>query len=130
MEVLDRFIAAKLHPHIVLWGPTGSGKTFCARHWAKHAFDGRYYELDAAFDNGLELFRSWIDQITKYKQAASVCIIENADLLSHACQQALRRILETQSDRVRFVFCVLDDPHSLMPAILSRCVCLQNGTTG
>lgn len=125
MDTLQRFVDQGLHPHLVLYGPTGSGKSRAAQWWAKTAFTGCRYLTDAAFDNGLDLFREWIDQVTKYRQSNSVCIIENADLLSTGCQQALRRILETQSDRVRFVFVLLDEPHALIPAILSRCVSLK-----
>jgi DNA polymerase III delta prime subunit len=71
------------------------------------------------------LRRDEIQRLSRQKQQLSLCIVENADLLTPSCQQAMRRIMEKQSHLVRFAFCVWWDPHQLIPAIRSRCVFLD-----
>jgi DNA polymerase III delta prime subunit len=109
-------------PHLLLCGPSYSGKSTLAKQYGAEHFQGRVFTLDAAFDGGVDTFRDEIQRLSRQKQELSLCIVENADLLTDPCQQAMRRIMEKQSHLIRFAFCVWSDPHQLIPAICSRCV--------
>lgn len=124
MDIVTQLATSNLQPHILLYGPAGSGKTACARTYAETAFAGRVFWIDAAFDSGVDVFRDTIQQLSKRKQELTLCVVDNADLLTQQCQQALRRIMEKQSHLVRFAFCAYGLGHELIGAIHSRCVVL------
>jgi DNA polymerase III delta prime subunit len=113
-----------LGAHVLLYGPSGSGKSTLAKQYGEHFFNGRVFVLDGAFDRGIDSFREDIHNLSRMKKELSLVIIENADRLSNAYQDALRRVMETQSHIIRFAFCVWHDPRKLNHAIRSRCVCI------
>lgn len=123
MDTLTSLQKSGRKPHLLLVGPTGSGKSYLAKWYADHCFEGRAHVLDAAFHNGVDMFRDTIKQLSKQKQELSLCIVENADMLTLNCQQALRRIMEQQAHVIRFAFCWYGHGVSdVLPAIVSRCV--------
>ena len=71
------------------------------------------------------LLQSFINNIVKYKIISNLpyrnVIIEDADKLTDAAQQSLRRTLETRIGSCRFIFLTNNEGHLIDP-ILSRCV--------
>jgi DNA polymerase III delta prime subunit len=112
--------------HVVLYGPSGCGKSAVARAYAAARYTASI-TIDAAFENGVDTFRERIKVLARRRGPLTLIIVENADLLTAPCQQALRRLMERSAHICHFCFCVWDSPHALIPAILSRCAVMVPG---
>lgn len=111
-------------PHMVLFEPLNDTETL--RVWkdyvAKHA-DLETHELDASKLYSVEEFSRWFETwiTSKSGKRVRILLVWHAHCLSLACQQVLRRWLETKSYRSRVWFHV-ELLNSVQQAILSRCV--------
>lgn len=111
-------------PHMVLFEPLNDEETLRLWNGYKEAHaDMEVYELDAAkvysVDEFSRQFETWIT--AKSTKRIRILMVWHAHFLSLACQQVLRRWLETKSYRSRVWFHV-ELLNSVQQAILSRCV--------
>ncbi len=96
----------------------------------QHAADLDIHEIDAAavcsVDEFGRLFEIWVT--SKSAKRVKLLMVWHAHFLSLACQQSLRRWLETKSYRARVWFHV-EYINNVQMAIQSRCISKQIGAT-
>ena len=81
-------------------------------------------ELNASDDRGIDVVRNQIKEFASTRQILSrgfkLIILDEADAMTSAAQNALRRIIEKYTKNTRF--CILANyAHKLAPALVSRC---------
>ena len=112
-------------PHMVLHEPLDDKSTrlFWKEYVALHSDEVETEELDAAQKCSVEEFSKefevWVT--SKSSKRIKLLIVWHAHFLSLACQQTLRRWLETNSYRCRVWFHV-EQLNYVQSAILSRCI--------
>jgi hypothetical protein len=126
-------------PHIILWGPTGVGKTMLANAWISEQLKAQgvtspdhqatmTLRLSSADDRGITAIRQRLTEFVRRVRpvAGTVAwvLLDDADNLPVVTQQALRRILELHAHQTRFCF-VAQSPEHFIEPIQSRCVLLQ-----
>jgi len=145
-EILTKALDNQKISHAYLFaGPKGSGKTSCARIFAKglncetgitskpcnecescklinegHSLD--VIEIDAASNRGVDEIRELRERV-KYRPAQSrykVYIIDEAHMLTREAFNALLKTLEEPPEYVVFILATTD-PQKIPPTVLSRC---------
>lgn len=119
-EQISIFIEKKDIPHLLLYGPAGTGKTSLAKLIVQH-IPCDVITINASDENGIETIR---EKIKNFACSAGfrplkVIILDEADFLTPNAQSALRNTFEMYSAHTRFILtCNYVD--RLIPAILSR----------
>lgn len=120
-------------PNMILSGPPGCGKTTSVLALANEIlcenFKNATMELNASDERGIDVVRDKIKQFAEKKVRLNVgqhkvIILDEADSLTEAAQQALRMIISDYSDSTRFVFSCNDSSKIIEP-IQSRCAILK-----
>uniref|UniRef100_A0A6G1S7F3 Replication factor C subunit 2 n=1 Tax=Aceria tosichella TaxID=561515 RepID=A0A6G1S7F3_9ACAR len=120
-------------PNIILHGPPGCGKTtviLCmARKILGPNIKEAVLELNASNERGIDVVRNKIKmfaqtKITLEPGKQKLVILDEADAMTEAAQQALRRIIEIYSKTTRFAFaCNIFD--KIIEPIQSRCAIVR-----
>ncbi len=147
---LEGFVGSRGIPHLLLFGPHGTGKS-CALECLAKGLYGDYWKENLTIIESGALFRhgrSWLEKEERfshlYKKEESVLsnfkhivrwyasmkpfnaefkiiAFEEAHLLPFDAQAALRRIMEKYSTTCRFVL-MTQQQNAVIPAIASRCL--------
>ena len=119
-EKFAQFLKKGDIPHILLFGPAGTGKTSMAKIVTK-GINCDYIYINASDESRVEDVRT---KMKDYARSAGfkplkVIILDEADRLSAEAQGALRNMLETYSVYTRFIL-TCNYAEKIIPAIFSR----------
>lgn len=98
-------------PNLILCGPPGTGKTTSvhalARHLLGNSYNAGVLELNASDARGIDVVRNKIKGFAMNKVSLppgrhKIIILDEADSMTSAAQQALRRTMEIYSNTTRF----------------------------
>tara|TARA_B100000900_G_scaffold405108_1_gene414267 strand:+ start:3920 stop:4768 length:849 start_codon:yes stop_codon:yes gene_type:complete len=131
-DKLDYFIKTHKIPHIIFYGPSGSGKRYILNNFVdkiykkdKEKIKEYVMWVNCAHSKGIRFIRHQLKFFAKRnmqnnngKMFKSI-ILFNAEQLTVDAQSALRRCIEIFSHNTRF-FIIVQDLNSLLTPILSR----------
>lgn len=121
-------------PNIILAGPPGTGKTTSILCLAREMLGEDVYkqavlELNASDARGIDVVRNKIKMFAQKKVTLppgrhKIIILDEADSMTAAAQQALRRTMEIYSSTTRFALACNNSTKIIEP-IQSRCAILR-----
>lgn len=120
-------------PNIILAGPPGIGKTtsiLCLAHeMVGENYKNAVLELNASDARGIDIVRNKIKMFAQKKVTLppgrhKIIILDEADSMTPAAQQALRRTMEIYSSTTRFALACNNSTKIIEP-IQSRCAVLR-----
>ena len=129
---LDFFIKENKIPHIIFYGPSGSGKRTILNGFINDIYNSDKQKINqyvmhvnCAHSKGIRFIRDELKFFAKrnmqnnYGKIFKSIILFNAENLTNDAQSALRRCIETFSHNTRF-FIIIENIEKILSPILSR----------
>ena len=134
ISTIQSLISKNRLPHLLLYGPAGTGKTSTILAIARQLFGPRYsshiLELNASDDRGIDVVRDQIKDFASSRQLFAsgfkLIILDEADNMTKVAQFALRRIIEKYTRGTRFCL-IANYVNKIIPALQSRCTKFRFG---
>jgi replication factor C subunit 3/5 len=112
-EILTNVIDTGYFPNLLFYGPPGTGKTTTIINLVS-SYQERYHQknkelmihLNASDERGIDVIRNQINQFvnskTLFNQGMKFVILDEVDYMTKNAQQALRYLLQSHSNSVRY----------------------------
>jgi replication factor C subunit 3/5 len=135
IDTIKRYMTLGELPHLLFYGPAGTGKTSTILALAKQMYTptemrGCVLELNASDDRGIGIVRdeiqTFVSTQTLHKKSIKLIILDEADAMTTDAQNALRRIIEQYTATARFCF-ICNYLSKIIPAVQSRCTRFRFG---
>eukprot|EP00112_Aurelia_sp_Birch-Aquarium-sp1_P011162 Seg2351.6 transcript_id=Seg2351.6/GoldUCD/mRNA.D3Y31 product="Replication factor C subunit 5" protein_id=Seg2351.6/GoldUCD/D3Y31 len=135
INTIQRFIKEDKLPHLLFYGPAGTGKTstilaMAQQLYSKKEFSSMVLELNASDDRGIGIVREQIltfaSTRTIFKSKFKLVILDEADAMTNDAQNALRRVMEKYTENTRFCM-ICNYLTGIIPALQSRCTRFRFG---
>lgn len=138
-ENLKNIVKSGKMPHLLLHGPSGTGKTSAILALATELFGPkkmkeRVIELNASDERGINVVRhkmmNFVKSVIGNSDENYLCpdykiiILDEADAMTNEAQSALRKMIETYSHITRFCF-ICNYINQLIEPVVSRCVKME-----
>lgn len=122
---IKQFVKQGHCPHLLIVGPSGSGKTSAMQCLARHfATLASILEMNASDARGVDVMRSAVKDFVERKSSTiKFVLLDEADVLSVAAQQAVADLIDVYSSTTRFLL-ACNDANALTDALQSRCTLL------
>jgi replication factor C subunit 2/4 len=141
LNTINKSINNRNFPHLLFYGPPGSGKTTCAlaiclKLYGPKMIASRVLELNASDERGIKVVRDKVKNFAKLALSVppkkynypcpkfKIIILDEADAMTTDSQFALRRIIEKYSFSTRFIL-TCNYISKIVSPILSRCIGFQ-----
>ena len=131
---LKQFVQKGNMPHLIFTGPAGTGKTSTALIVAQSMLEPENYalnvlELNASDTVRMEYVRTIIKDFVNQKMVSGkrnlkFILLDEADNIPGQVQQALRRIIEKTSTKVKFIL-MCNYINKIIDPIISRCAVIR-----
>jgi replication factor C small subunit len=120
-ESFKMYIEKQDIPHLLFFGPAGTGKTSLAKILASNINCDKLY-VNASDENGVETIRVKLKNfaIGAGFKPLKIAILDECDGLTPDAQKILRNMMETYSLHTRFIL-TCNYVEKIIPAIVSRC---------
>lgn len=135
IKVLKSAVNTGNLPHLLLYGPAGTGKTstvlaLALELFGENNYKNRILELNASDERGINIVRGKILEFAKTALSSpdnnypspnyKIIILDEADTMTKEAQSALRKIMEDYSGNTRFCF-ICNYINQIIDPIKSRC---------
>jgi replication factor C subunit 3/5 len=112
--IFENILKKRKFPHMLFYGPPGVGKTTTANNLIKEYQTVFYHRpnsetvihLNASDERGIDLIRSQIHQFVEtnnmFEEGLKFVVLDEVDYMTKNAQQALKNILQSYSNNVRF----------------------------
>lgn len=126
ITTLRSLIDSNQLPHLLFYGPPGSGKTSMILALARDMYGTNYRkyitEINGSSERGIDTIRgSVVDFVQARADQVKLVILDEADALTGEAQGALKSVMEKYHKYARFCL-ICNDVNKISPALQSRCV--------
>jgi len=130
VDTLKDYVKKEYLPHLLICGPSGTGKTSvivaCAKELYGHSFSTMTMHINASEERGIEVIRNKVKDFVMTKNFSphsipfKLVILDEADAMTISAQGMLRRMIEDFTSTARFCL-ICNKLKNIDPAIQSRC---------
>jgi replication factor C subunit 3/5 len=126
ITTLRSLVASNQLPHLLFYGPPGSGKTSMILALARDMYGANYRryisEINGSSERGIDTIRgNVVDFVEARADQVKLMILDEADALTGEAQGALKSVMEKYHKYARFCL-ICNDINKISPALQSRCV--------
>jgi len=124
VKAFNNFVKKKEIPHLLFFGPAGSGKTTISMILINKIASSKMILNASSEDRGIDTIKKKVKQFASSKRIdkfLNIIFFDEADGITPDAQKALKNIIETYHRNCRFIF-TCNQIDKMIDPIISRCM--------